>query len=171
MLGPRVRGLSAGGSWIRTSSSAARKPRISGACRHRGCLQNRQGLRAPTAASRRRPGRPAANATGRECPPHREAKDRCPYQPSSGSKTSTMRKLIAGSARPGASKSALQVLLQPRHQLDEIARPKPVVELVHEDAFPGVAAGARRARQGEQIGAARDPRRRAVWIVEVPTFS
>src|SRR5215472_15549321 len=49
------------------------------------------------------------------------------------------------------------MLLQPWHQLDEVARTKPVVELVHENALPGVAAGARRSRQGEQIGAAGDP--------------
>src|SRR5215831_3827396 len=47
------------------------------------------------------------------------------------------------------------MLLQPRHQLDEIAGAKAIVQLVHEDAFPGVAAGAGRARQGEKIGAAR----------------
>src|SRR6516164_8974734 len=52
------------------------------------------------------------------------------------------------------------MLLQPGHQLDEIARAEAVVELVHEDALPGVAAGAGRARQGEQIGAASDPGRR-----------
>src|SRR5262249_14158634 len=47
--------------------------------------------------------------------------------------------------------------LQPRHQLDEIARPEAVVELVHQDAVPAVAAGAGRAGQREQIGAAGDP--------------
>src|SRR5690242_1200746 len=52
------------------------------------------------------------------------------------------------------------MLLQARHQLDEVARAKTVVELVGEDALPGVAAGARRARQGKEIGAAGDPRGR-----------
>src|SRR6185312_2042563 len=64
-------------------------------------------------------------------------------------------------SRPGVvSDSAVQVLLKPGHQLDEVARPETVVELVHEDALPGVAAGARRARQGEEIGAAGDACRR-----------
>src|SRR5438067_5653334 len=54
----------------------------------------------------------------------------------------------------------LQVLLQPRHQFDEIAGAEAVVELVNEDAFPGVAAGARRARQRKEISAAGDPCRR-----------
>src|SRR5690242_6660358 len=49
---------------------------------------------------------------------------------------------------------------QPRHQLDEVARAKTVVELVEEDALPGVAAGARRAGQRKEVGAASDPRRR-----------
>src|SRR5580693_5971356 len=52
------------------------------------------------------------------------------------------------------------MLLQPGHQLDEVARPEAIVELVHEDALPGVAAGARRARQGEEVSAAGDPGRR-----------
>src|SRR5271169_521724 len=54
----------------------------------------------------------------------------------------------------------LQVLLQARHQLDEVARAKAVVELMDEDALPGVAAGAGRAGQSKQIGAAGDPGRR-----------
>src|SRR5260370_15162366 len=48
------------------------------------------------------------------------------------------------------------MLLQARHQLDKVARPETVVELVHEDALPGVAAGARRAGQCEEVGAAGD---------------
>jgi hypothetical protein len=39
------------------------------------------------------------------------------------------------------------VLLQTRHQLDEVAGTEAVVELMHENALPGVAAGARRAAQ------------------------
>src|SRR6201987_2996471 len=46
------------------------------------------------------------------------------------------------------------MLLQSRHQLEEIAGGKPVVELVHKNPLPGVAAGARRTRQREEIGAA-----------------
>src|SRR5260370_21467804 len=50
----------------------------------------------------------------------------------------------------------LQMLLEPGHELDQVAGAKTVVELVDENAVPGIAAGARRARQGEQIGAAGD---------------
>ncbi len=42
----------------------------------------------------------------------------------------------------GAGALWLQVLLQTRHQLDKVAGTEPVVELVHEDSLPGVAAGA-----------------------------
>ena len=42
----------------------------------------------------------------------------------------------------GAGALWLQVLLQTRHQLDKVAGTEPVVELVHEDALPSVAAGA-----------------------------
>src|SRR5262245_35068911 len=49
-----------------------------------------------------------------------------------------------------------QVLVEPRHDLDEIAGPRPIVELGGEDAVPAVAAGARRARQAEDVGRARD---------------
>src|SRR6266446_10129153 len=58
------------------------------------------------------------------------------------------------------SLSGFQMFLQARHQLDEIARPETVVELVDEDALPGVAAGAGRTRQRKEIGAAGDPGRR-----------
>src|SRR5258708_2581998 len=47
-----------------------------------------------------------------------------------------------------------QMLLEARHEFDEVAGPVAIVELVHEDAVPGVAAGARRAGQREEIGAA-----------------
>jgi hypothetical protein len=36
------------------------------------------------------------------------------------------------------------MLLQPQHQLDQIARAEAVVELVAQNVFPGVAAGAGR---------------------------
>src|SRR5262249_3148238 len=58
------------------------------------------------------------------------------------------------------SELPLEMLLQPGHQLDEIAWPKAVVELVNEYTFPGVATGAGRSRKGEQVGAAGDPGRR-----------
>src|SRR5579872_465141 len=45
-----------------------------------------------------------------------------------------------------------QVLVEPRHDLDEIAGPVAVVELVHENFVPGVLAGAGRTRQAENIG-------------------
>src|SRR6266851_3131554 len=79
---------------------------------------------------------------------------------SSGSKTSTTARPIAGSLRAAGSELVLQMLLQPRHQLDEIAGTEAVVELVDEDPVPGVAAGAGRARQREEVGAAGDPGRR-----------
>src|SRR5436309_11526851 len=67
------------------------------------------------------------------------------------------------------------MLLQAGHQLDEVAGAEAVVELVDEDALPGVPAGARRAGQREQIGAAGDPgggaaldRRSADLLVALP---
>ena len=54
-----------------------------------------------------------------------------------------------------------QMLVEPRHDLDEVAGPVAVVELVHEDLVPGIAAGAGRARQAEDIGRAGDARGRA----------
>src|ERR1700733_11453406 len=81
---------------------------------------------------------------------------------------------IAGSSRCEGFEPLF--LLQPRHQLDEIARAEAVVELVDEDAVPGVAAGAGRARQREEIGAAGDPgsgaaldRRGADLLIALPT--
>src|SRR6516165_5349322 len=76
------------------------------------------------------------------------------------SKTSMTARPIAASCRAAASDLLLQMLLQPRHQLDEVARAEAVVELVHEDPLPGVAARAGRARQGEEVGAAGDAGRR-----------
>src|SRR6516225_7817641 len=76
------------------------------------------------------------------------------------SKTSMTARPIAASCRAAASDLLLQMLLQPLHQLDEVARAEAVVELVHEDALPGVAARAGRARQGEEVGAAGDAGRR-----------
>jgi NAD(P)-dependent dehydrogenase (short-subunit alcohol dehydrogenase family) len=46
---------------------------------------------------------------------------------------------------------AAQVLIQPRHDLDEVARPVAVIELVREDAVPAILAGAGRARQAEDV--------------------
>src|SRR3984893_10732486 len=54
-----------------------------------------------------------------------------------------------------------QVLVEPRHDLDEIARPVAVIELVHQNLVPGVLAGAGRARQAEDIGRAGDAGRGA----------
>src|SRR5260370_29878222 len=59
----------------------------------------------------------------------------------------------------GVRLAGLQMLLEPRHELDQVAGAKTVVELVHENAVPGIAAGARRARQGEEIGAAGEDRK------------
>src|SRR5438046_9726166 len=52
----------------------------------------------------------------------------------------------AGDARgPIGLRSAFEMLLQARHQLDEIAWAEAVVELVDQDVLPGVAAGRGRA--------------------------
>src|SRR5260370_37476771 len=75
-------------------------------------------------------------------------------------KTWTTGMPIAGSSRAAGFDSAFEMFLQARHQLDEVARAKAVIELVHEDALPGVAAGARRAGQSAEISAAGDSRRR-----------
>ncbi len=52
------------------------------------------------------------------------------------------------------------MLVEPRHQLDEIARLVAIIELIDEDVVPGVLARARRPRQAEDIGRPRDARRR-----------
>src|SRR6266700_7088461 len=57
--------------------------------------------------------------------------------------------------------AATQMLIQARHDLDEVARAIAIVELMHEDLVPGIAAGAGRARQAEDIGRAGDTRGRA----------
>src|SRR5580698_172151 len=48
------------------------------------------------------------------------------------------------------------MLVEPRHDLDEIAWPVTVIELMHQNLVPGVLAGAGRARQAEDIGRAGD---------------
>src|SRR5580704_14039918 len=58
--------------------------------------------------------------------------------------------------RRAARLRAAQVLVEPRHDLDEIARPVTVIELVHQNLVPGVLAGAGRTRQAEDIGRAGD---------------
>src|SRR5215831_19860932 len=50
------------------------------------------------------------------------------------------------------------MLIEPRHDLDEIARPVTIIELVHQNVVPGIAAGARRTRQAEDVGRAGDTR-------------
>src|SRR5688500_13642792 len=46
----------------------------------------------------------------------------------------------------------LEMLVQPRHQLDQVAGAQAVVELELQDLLPAVAGGAGRAGQGEEIG-------------------
>src|SRR6185312_4686985 len=46
------------------------------------------------------------------------------------------------------------MLVEARHDLDEIAGPVAVVELVHKDLIPAVTAGARRSRQAEDVSGA-----------------
>src|ERR1700712_649203 len=48
------------------------------------------------------------------------------------------------------------MLVQPRHDLDEVAGARAVIELGAKDAVPAVAAGARRSRQAEDEGRTRD---------------
>src|SRR5437764_9165085 len=49
---------------------------------------------------------------------------------------------------------APQMLVEPRHDLDEIAGAVAVIELVYEDLVPGVAAGPGRTGQAENVGRA-----------------
>src|SRR4051794_33315221 len=49
---------------------------------------------------------------------------------------------------------AFEVFVQPRHDLGEVARVLAVVELLHENAVPGVATGAGRTWQTEDEGRA-----------------
>src|SRR5271169_4548439 len=67
------------------------------------------------------------------------------------------RAMVAGAPRrlSGRDGGLRQVLLQAGHELHQVAGTVPVVELRLQD-FPAVAAGAGRARQGEEIGAAGD---------------
>src|SRR5205814_10084958 len=53
---------------------------------------------------------------------------------------------------------APQMFVQPRHDLDEVARPRAVVELRGQNAVPAVTAGAGRTRQAEDEGGAGDAR-------------
>src|SRR5262245_28713308 len=48
------------------------------------------------------------------------------------------------------------MLVKPRHEFDEVARPVTIVELVHQDLVPGVTARAGRARQTENVGGTGD---------------
>src|SRR6476659_4142140 len=50
------------------------------------------------------------------------------------------------------------MLVQPRHDLDEIAGPRAVIELRRQNAVPAVAAGTGRARQAEDEGRIGDAR-------------
>src|SRR3954453_16304231 len=59
-----------------------------------------------------------------------------------------------------ASRSLTSTLVEAWHQFDEIAGLVPVVELVGQDTFPGVAACTARAGQAEDEGGADKPRRR-----------
>ena len=49
------------------------------------------------------------------------------------------------------------MLVETRHDLDEVARPMAIIELVHQNFVPGILAGAGRARQAEDIGPVGDP--------------
>jgi hypothetical protein len=62
------------------------------------------------------------------------------------------------------------MLLQPRHDLDEIAGAVAVVELPLEDVVPCILTGARRPRQAEDVGAAREASAGARLDGGGPTF-
>ena len=62
------------------------------------------------------------------------------------------------------------MLLEPRHELDEIAGAVAVVEL-RPQYLPAIAAGAGRAGQREKIGPAGDAAVARLCMVDVPTFS
>src|ERR1700761_6887842 len=76
-------------------------------------------------------------------------------------KKRSTNKLFCAIAETRHAGRLLQMFLQPRHELNEVAGTMPVVELVLDDVVPAVAARARRAGQGEEIGAAGDAGRRA----------
>src|SRR3546814_3890167 len=57
---------------------------------------------------------------------------------------------------PKPSARRLQVLLQARHQLHQVARPQARIELELQDVLPAVPAGRGRAGQREEVGAAGD---------------
>src|SRR5215472_17486996 len=52
---------------------------------------------------------------------------------------------------------AAQMFVKSRHDLDEVAGPVAVVELVHQDFVPGIAAGAGGARQAKNVSAVGKP--------------
>jgi len=54
------------------------------------------------------------------------------------------------------------MLIQPWHDLDEIARPVTVIELMQKDAVPGILAGARRRQKILVVPAT--PGVERVWI-------
>src|SRR3546814_16849126 len=56
----------------------------------------------------------------------------------------------------GLSARRLEVFLQARHELDEVARPMAGVELELQDVLPAVLAGRGRPGQREEVGAVGD---------------
>src|ERR1700723_2885167 len=50
------------------------------------------------------------------------------------------------------------MLIEPRHDLDEVTGSIAVIELMDQNLVPGVTAGAGRTRQAEDVGGAGDPR-------------
>src|SRR5579885_2783134 len=81
-----------------------------------------------------------------------------PWRPLSTTSTTPPRS-DAG-RREAEVSTGFEVLLEARHQLDEVARAVAIVELMDENALPAVAARTGRAGQGEKIGAAGDAARR-----------
>ena len=112
----------------------------------RRCARWRRGSRGRRSCRTRPASIPAAAGRGRGRAPGR------PDGPASaGFRSSSLRPADRPRLLPPP------VLLQPRHDLHEIAGLVPVVELRRQDAVPGVPAGPGRARQREEIGPPRHP--------------
>src|SRR6202042_842139 len=115
--------------------------RTSRALRARGRLQKDDALDAQRAQS----GAAYLSEGGIQADPERKAQELGPAR--------GQRVLGFGfelDARPAGLRPP-QMLVKPRHDLDEIARPETIIELMHQNLVPGVLAGAGRARQTENI--------------------
>src|SRR5690242_16885511 len=109
-------------------------------------------------ACRVRSFRACAGRALRHSPTHLPAcRATCAWHFSRRSRMSTMPRRTDAGARRSVAGGRLQMLLEAWHELDEIAGTVAIVELVPDDVFPAIAAGAGRARQRKEIRAAGDP--------------